>query len=65
MPSAIFILMQFRLTSGMADGIAEDSDTWNGLKRAVGGTIHEKGDSWGFERPEKQISKYTNTFGGM
>ena len=45
MPSAIFILMQFRLTSGMADGIAEDSDTWNGLKRAVGGTIREKGDS--------------------
>jgi len=42
-PNANLTLTHSRLAEGMDDGIARDSDTQNGLKQAVGGTISEKG----------------------
>ena len=41
-PSANLTLTRSRLTAGMDDGIAKDSDTQNGLKQAVWVTISEK-----------------------
>ena len=40
--SANLTLTRSRLAARMDDGIAKDSDTWNGLKQAVGNTISEK-----------------------
>ena len=42
-------LTRSRLAAGMDDGIAKDSDTQNGLKQAVGGTISEKRTFRGFD----------------
>jgi hypothetical protein len=47
-------LTRSRLAAGMDDGIAEDRDTQNGLKQAVGGTISEKRTFCGFDVSDGQ-----------
>jgi hypothetical protein len=60
-PSLNFILMWSCLAVWMDDGISPDSDTQNGVKRAVGGAKREKavfGVFWGFAVDEKLRLKF-------
>jgi hypothetical protein len=55
-------LMRSRLTAGMDDGMVKDSNVWNGLKQAVGGTISEKCVLGVFDTIDAQNWRCANSF---